>query len=229
MSSEKPIPKKCGSLLVHWKKRYGEKMYCESHPLAGRTRCRKHGGATPRGIDSPHFRHGKRIARTFPDKLYQDSYEQTLGDPRLTEYRRDIATMEVRLTELRNSLRSGGRAPVLVDNVMKCFGQLLKISKAGQLTDGSLDKLGKALYDLQHNSHTWSEVFDVIERKAKIVEKEQKRLMDTQQTVSLEQLLLLARQFVTILHEEIPDRTVSRRINERIRGLLPQLKREGSV
>jgi len=226
MPSEKPLPRKCGSLLVHWKKRYGQKMYCEANPLAGRTRCRKHGGATPRGIDSPHFRHGQRITRTFPDRLYQASYEQTLGDPRLTEYRRDIASMEVRLTELRDSLRSGGGAPVLVDNVIKCFGQLLKVSKAGKPTAGFLEKLRRAIYDLQQNSHTWSEIFDVIERKAKIVEKEQKRLTDTQQMMSLEQILVLTRHIVTILHEEIPDRTISRRINERIRGLLPELKRE---
>lgn len=33
---------------------------CQRAPLAGRTRCRLHGGATPRGRASPHWRHGRR-------------------------------------------------------------------------------------------------------------------------------------------------------------------------
>lgn len=33
---------------------------CQRAPLAGRTRCRLHGGATPRGRESPHYKHGRR-------------------------------------------------------------------------------------------------------------------------------------------------------------------------
>jgi len=32
---------------------------CENIPVDGRARCRLHGGATPRGADSPHYRHGR--------------------------------------------------------------------------------------------------------------------------------------------------------------------------
>lgn len=32
---------------------------CRRPPTPGRTRCRLHGGATPRGKASPHFRHGR--------------------------------------------------------------------------------------------------------------------------------------------------------------------------
>lgn len=32
---------------------------CRRAPLEGRKRCKLHGGATPRGPESPHFRHGR--------------------------------------------------------------------------------------------------------------------------------------------------------------------------
>ncbi len=47
-----------------WKRRCGAKTRkgtpCQRPPMAGMTRCRLHGGATPIGMASPHYKHGRR-------------------------------------------------------------------------------------------------------------------------------------------------------------------------
>src|SRR5215831_19115754 len=50
-----------------WKSQCGAKCRttgkpCTRPPVSGRTRCRVHGGATPVGIASPHYKHGRRSA-----------------------------------------------------------------------------------------------------------------------------------------------------------------------
>jgi hypothetical protein len=32
---------------------------CRNRPMINRQRCRMHGGASPRGLASPHFKHGR--------------------------------------------------------------------------------------------------------------------------------------------------------------------------
>jgi len=198
-------------------------------PVKGRSRCRYHGGKTPRGIDSPHFKHGMRVSkRILPDGFYQRTFEQVFEDPKLLTLRRDIATLEVRIAELRNELKDGGVAPKAMNQLNETYRNMLKARKENQPIDEHLQKMGVLLLQLQQNSQTWESIAIWIERKALLIEKERKHLLSTCQMMSLEQVLVLTRQMVTILHEEIPDRTVSRRINDRIRALLPQLKSEAA-
>jgi len=62
--SEPAKPKPARGSPDYWKSTCGAKTKsgsaCRRPPVAGRTRCRLHGGATPYGIASPHFRHGLR-------------------------------------------------------------------------------------------------------------------------------------------------------------------------
>ncbi len=204
-------------------------MYCALPPVKGRSRCRYHGGKTPRGIDSPHFKHGMRVSkRILPDGFYQRTFEQVFENPRLLTLRKDIAILEVRIAELCTELKFGGTAPKAMKQLNETYRSMLKARKENQPIDEHLQEMGLLLLRLQQNSETWESIANWIERKALLIEKERKHLLSTCQMMSLEQVLVLTRQMVTILHEEIPDRTVSRRINERIRALLPQLKSEAA-
>jgi hypothetical protein len=57
-----PIEGRCNA-----KKRSGDP--CTQYPVAGRKRCRMHGGATPRGRDSVHFKHGLDSRYMSPEDL----------------------------------------------------------------------------------------------------------------------------------------------------------------
>ena len=204
------------------------KEYCEAYPIKGRTRCRCHGGRSLRGVDHPRFKKGLHVKDVFPDQFYGKTFDEVFNDTQLKQTRQDIATLEVRIVELRQSLKSAVGSG-LVRKIHESYHALVSAVESGGEVKRTLRQHGAYLDSLQHNASTWEELGKWIERKDRLISTEHKRIMDTQQTVSLEQLLLLARQFVTILHEEIPDRTVSRRINERIRGLLPRLRREAVV
>lgn len=71
---------------------------CQKFPLRGRTRCRLHGGLTPRGIASPHFKTG-RYSNYLPDRLVSD-YERLAGEAGSLDFREELAVVEARLSEL---------------------------------------------------------------------------------------------------------------------------------
>lgn len=75
--------------------------HCRRSPVTGRSRCHVHGGATPRGIASPHFLHG-RYSKALPVQLAA-TYEQARRDPELLNLRDEIALIDARMSELLHS------------------------------------------------------------------------------------------------------------------------------
>jgi hypothetical protein len=61
-------------------------------------RCRLHGGKTPGGIASPHWKHG-RFSRYVPNGLRRD-YERTVADPELLSIEDLVAAQRARLYEI---------------------------------------------------------------------------------------------------------------------------------
>ncbi len=90
-SNDQPITRQCAATS----KRSGKR--CRKHAMRGRSVCLVHGGRTPRGTASPHFRHG-RFSRSLPGRLLR-TYDQALHDPRLLSLRDEIALTEVMIIE----------------------------------------------------------------------------------------------------------------------------------
>src|SRR4051812_792158 len=70
---------------------------CRKAAEPGRSRCRLHGGATPRGIASPHFIDG-RYSLEFPPRL-RSRYVEACNDPELLSLRDDVAVIETFIRE----------------------------------------------------------------------------------------------------------------------------------
>lgn len=70
---------------------------CRKHAMRGRTVCLAHGGRTPRGAASPHFKTG-RYSRSLPGHLVA-AYEQALHDPTLMSLRDEIALVDAMIEE----------------------------------------------------------------------------------------------------------------------------------
>jgi len=119
MPSKQPIENKCGSLLRNWRKRWGFKMYCIQSPLRGRKRCKFHNGAATRGLQHHSVTHGKYIT-VWPDKGLGKSFEEVFESRELRQQRRDIATLEVRIVELRRKLKS---EDTLSMNLERAYGR----------------------------------------------------------------------------------------------------------
>jgi hypothetical protein len=78
---------------------------CRRPAVPGRNVCRYHGGATPRGIASPNFKHGK-YSKDLPKGLIA-RYEQAAQDPELLALRDEIALLDARMVELMHKLGGG--------------------------------------------------------------------------------------------------------------------------
>lgn len=75
---------------------------CRKHAMRGRNVCLVHGGKTPRGAASPHFKTG-RHSRSLPGHLLA-TYEDARRDPRLLSLREDIALTDAMLMETLSQL-----------------------------------------------------------------------------------------------------------------------------
>jgi hypothetical protein len=88
-----------------WRSQCGAKTRsgepCKRPPVAGRTRCRQHGGASLAGVCSPRFKHGRRsrYLKHLTGSLAA-GYRAALADPRLLELTEDVALVTARIGEL---------------------------------------------------------------------------------------------------------------------------------
>ena len=107
---------------------------CKRSPTPGREVCRLHGGATPRGIDSPHFKHG-RYSKAMPDRLIE-KYETARNDPDLITMRDDIALIDTRIMD---QLELAEADPVIWDVITDLIEKRRKLCESER----------RRLYDLQ--------------------------------------------------------------------------------
>ena len=100
--TSKPEPyRRCGA-----KRRNGQPCKAAAMPNG---RCRCHGGLTPCGIASPHFKHGRRsrYLKDIPPAL-KAGYKASLRDPELHNMDEENALLTARIGELIRALGTGG-------------------------------------------------------------------------------------------------------------------------
>jgi len=95
-STNRPVPRQCRATS----KRSGKR--CRKPAMRGRTVCLAHGGRTPRGVASPHFKTG-RHSRSLPGRLVS-AYEKSRSDPRLLSLREEIALVDAMICEVLEDL-----------------------------------------------------------------------------------------------------------------------------
>jgi hypothetical protein len=81
---------------------------CRRYRLAGRSRCRLHGGLSLIGPASPAWRHGRYSKIAFRYGISQ-AYEDARNDPNLLSLRNSIAVLELRIEELWGDCCTGNR------------------------------------------------------------------------------------------------------------------------
>lgn len=121
MHDQKPHEgKMCGA-----QNRQGEP--CRRTPTPGRERCRLHGGATPWGPASPHWRTG-RHSRVLSRLGLGRTYQKALNDPEMVGLREEIAVMDARLVQLLERL-GGASGDEAMDRIWDQIGEALEIRR----------------------------------------------------------------------------------------------------
>ena len=173
--------------------------------MQGKRVCQVHGGKTPSGIASPHYKTG-RYSKVLPARLTA-RYEEAATDARLLELRDDIALLDARLADVLGRVDTG-ESGALWQQLMRWRGEVIAAARVGD----SVAKAAamNALLDLVGQGHAdyraWAEVGAVLEQRRKLVESERKRLVEMQQVLTSEQALLLMRALLDSVKTHVTDR-----------------------
>ncbi len=117
---------------------------CQRYPTQGRNRCKLHGGATPRGMASPHFKTGK-YSKYLPDRLIR-RYEEASSDKTLVSFREDLALLQCRITQLLDQLGTVEPGSEEENNLWKQVGEMLeKRIKVAQAERKRLVEMGQMM------------------------------------------------------------------------------------
>lgn len=165
-----------------------------------------HGGATPKGLASPHTKTG-RWSRDLPTRLAA-KYEEALKDARLLELRDELAVIDARLSELLAGLETGeaGAIWAALKRARRDFEDPEKRSAA--LAE-ILELIDRGAEEWQR----WEDVFRTIERRARIAESERRRLVEMRQMITSEQAMLLLTAVVNTVQRHVKDPNALRAIS----------------
>ena len=161
---------------------------CGGIAVKGRTKCRNHGGESlAAGPTHPTYKHGRR-SKWIPARLLE-KYQESLEDPALLEYREDISMLEARLAELLES----GESELLWAKAQESFNFLRKAMREQKEDEITFyfNQLGNLINRGKEDAYRWSDVYRVTEQMGRTKEREHKRMMMAQQTISYEQLLAI--------------------------------------
>ena len=165
-------------------------------------RCRMHGGKTPRGLASPHLVHG-RFSRDLPTHLLA-RFEEALADRDLLSLRQDVALLDAliteKLAEVRDEEVNLDLAPIadLVENIARHV-----TTWDCTRTKLELDRLQQVISSHQDQARGMREVRALIKEKAAVVAKENRRLAELNQHLTVEQAMVMIRALATSVRQHV--------------------------
>lgn len=170
----------------------------------GNGRCHKHGGATPRGLESPHTKHG-RYSRDIPTRLAA-RYEEAQRDPMLLTLDQEIALIDARLTDVLGRVDTGesGALWKQAKAAYKVFAKAYRGNDEKKIAAAAWDlelaiEAGVSDYD------AWGDVRSLINQRARLVESERKRLVEMEQTMTAQQAMVFLTAVMNAVMKHVPD------------------------
>lgn len=188
------------------------------NPAMANGRCRKHGGLTPKGIASPHWK-GKGYSQYLPERM-RENYSAAINDPALLELRNSIGLADARLVDLLSRVDTG-ESGTLWRKAKAAYYDLLEAFKGEDAKEinKALNSLSVCLQRGVDDYAAWDEVNKAIDQRRRLVESERKRLVEMKQTITAEQAMLLVTALLTTIHEHVKDRTTLAAIQQQFNRL----------
>ncbi len=211
---------KCGALKK-------DRTYCNKSPMIDRNRCHKHGGKTPRGIQSVHLKHGRYSKDHHPVEVIQ-RYEEAVNDPELLSLRAEIALIGTRIDELYDRYTAKQKGGTSWTEAKKAYYKLVDALKAKKDDESvkALSKLGAILKDEAGDYALWNDIAYLTEVRRKLVESERKRMIEMKQMMTNEQAMALVGGVIESVRNHITDQDKLDRISQDIAVLMSRRRRE---
>ena len=229
-SADGPLePWMCGA-----KRRRGGFCHAAAMPNG---RCRVHGGTSLAGTASATFKHGrysKSLAASLPTRL-RERFEAAMSDPELLSLRKYVALFDVRAAEAAEKLASldtGSYRTTLLrlwDEFARANSERIapddsqaeerRAAKAARITE-LLTDIGKTIRDGAQEEEVWQEVFAAVKDRMAATREEHRRLVDLEQTLTVEQAFALAARLGDAVRMVVQDRDTLSRISAAIERTL---------
>lgn len=177
---------------------------CKNPPVIGATRCRMHGGKTPRGRALPQTTHG-RYSKDLPTRLAA-RYEEARTDPDLLNLNAEIHLTYAMLTEALRGMDQG-EAGRLWRDLKTTWDALQEANRQrdGDAAKQALSEIGRLIARGVADAAARSEVLDIVERRRKLVESEAKRRTAMQQMITAERLMVLVSAVTDVVMRHVDD------------------------
>lgn len=187
-------------------KRTGER--CRRAAVAGKEVCYIHGGATPSGPDSPHWKHG-RYARGYADivpKRLVERYEAALNDRQALSMRAELALIDARLADMLARVDSGesGSLWKSLRETWRTLERAQRQQDAEKVAE-SLVRVGELIRRGYTDSVAWREVGDLIERRRRLAESERKRELEAKEIMRIDEGLALVSLLMDAVKRHVSD------------------------
>lgn len=198
-------------------KRSGEQ--CKRMACHGSSKCAMHGGLTPKGAASPHFKTGK-YSKLLPARL-RERYHEALEDPKLLTMREELALTDARLADLLSRVDTGASGKLWSEAraAFKAFSAALESSDKENVSL-TLRELSELLNRGHGDSMNWREISNLITQRQKIVESERKRILDAKQYVTLDQHMVLLSAVYEAVRTHVGDPKILRLIGTELAKIL---------
>lgn len=175
-------PRLCGAQL-----RGKPGQFCKRPALESRSKCAYHGGKTPRGSESPHFKTGF-YSKALPKQLKAD-FDKLFRDPELLSNRAEIALLAIRHRQLAARVGTNESGETW-RTLARLFDEFMQANGAGDQDAqvAAVNRINEIITGAVNDEHAWAELTEFTEQATKISERESKRLVRARQVVTAEQL-----------------------------------------
>jgi hypothetical protein len=194
---------------------------CRRHATPGAAVCRMHGGKTPKGSASTHFRTGRHS--TFVPTRLAAKYRDATKDPELLSLRSELALLDARIAELLGRVDTGESEAIweALQQAWAAFRGARAQQDVPQM-HLAVEQLDQLMDRKLSDSAAWREIGEAIEQRRKLVQSEQKRLVALQQVITAESALTLMGRLVDIITTHVRDRPTLGKIVADIQALTEQ-------
>lgn len=195
---------------------------CNRYPMKGRTdrKCYMCGGATPSGVASANFKHGK-YSKALPPKL-REKYELALNDEELTTLGREIALIDAQLQERLEKVYSGETREwwSVVRSLFRDLETALNLPDSDDTREAQIihavECLGASIESGATHFNAYETIDRMLEQRRKLVETENKRLEKLDQTITSTQAMTIISLLVDTVNRCVRDEEDKKRLAQEI-------------
>jgi len=161
-----------------------------------------HGGASPGGLASPNYKHG-RYSKYLPQRMLP-RYLESRDDPELLNQRWEIGLLDARIADLLGRVDTGeaGTAWATLDGLRRRFEEAQlkgRTRDSANAVQEMMVLVGRGASDFA----AWDEVIGLVEKRRRLVESERKRMVEMHQMVAVERALVMVDQLARSVREHV--------------------------